>query len=171
MAKGKTKRASGRKTLNNLTKNLEKTQYKGVQFTFDDEMLQEAYIQAIKKYEVLEINWYEPVTYNMATSIAYYKGNMRQELEKLLERYQKGDNNYSKGSLHKNKIFDKVRKDYAHLTPLQQVRKLNSFFELVEEQTKKWNEEHDKNNGQQKYNIVYYDTGDKGSNKGTTSPV
>lgn len=71
-----------------------------------------------------------------------------------------------KGSLHKNKIYDKVRSEYSNLTPLQQVQKLNAFFDLVEE-TKKWNENHKKNNGQQKYNIVYYDQ----SSKGSHSPV
>lgn len=169
MAKGgkTTKRKSGRKVLDNFTRNAPKNEYKGVTFTFEDEMLQESYIQQTKKYKVLEINWYEPVTYDMATSIAYKGGNMEKELSKLLTRYKATDNDYSKGSLHKDKIFDKVRSQHENLTPLQQIKKLNAFFDLVEAETKKWNKEHKKNNGQQKYNIVFYDQSDKGK----SSPV
>lgn len=171
MAKNKnqksSKRASGRQTLRNLTKNLEKTEYKGVTFTFDDEELQEAYIQQTEKYRVLEIDWFEPVTYNVAKSITNKDGKMQKELSKLLDRYEKEDHDYVKGSLHKDKIYEKVRSQYSNLTPLQQVQKLNAFFDLVEEETKKWNDNHKKNNGQQKYNIVYYDQ----SNKGSHSPV
>lgn len=167
MAKGGRGRTTGRKALDRFTKNAPKTEYKGVQFTFDDEMLQESYIQAIKKYEILEIDWYEPVTYNIATSIAYKGGNMRNKLDEVLSKYKDKDNNYMKGMLHKNKLFDKVRSEYAHLTPLQQIQKLLDFFALVETETQKWNEAHQKNNGQQKYNIVYYDQSDKGKH----SPV
>ena len=169
MAKGgkTTKRKSGRKVLDNFTRNAPKNEYKGVTFTFEDETLKESYIQAQEKFKILEINWYEPVTYNMATSLAYKGGNMRKQLDKLLDRYESDDNNYSKGSLHKDKIFDKVRSQYENLTPLQQIKKLNAFFDLVEAETNKWNKEHKKNNGQQKYNIVYYDQ----SNKGKSAPV
>ena len=169
MAKGgkTTKRKSGRKVLDNFTRNAPKNEYKGVTFTFEDETLKESYIQAQEKFKILEINWYEPVTYNMATSLAYKGGNMRKQLDKLLVRYEDEDNNYSKGSLHKDKIFDKVRSQHENLTPLQQIKKLNAFFDLVEAETKKWNKEHKNNNGQQKYNIVYYDQ----SNKGKSSPV
>lgn len=169
MAKGgkTTKRKSGRKVLDNFTRNAPTNEYRGVTFTFEDETLQKAYIQAQEKFKILEINWYEPVTYNMATSLAYKGGNMRQQLDKLLDRYKAEDNDYSKGSLHKDKIFDKVRSQHENLTPLQQIKKLNAFFDLVEAETKKWNKEHKKNNGQQKYNIVYYDQ----SNKGKSSPV
>lgn len=169
MAKGgkTTKRKSGRKVLENFTRNAPTNEYRGVTFTFEDETLQQSYIQAQEKFKILEINWYEPVTYNMATSLAYKGGNMRKQLDKLLDRYKADDNNYSKGSLHKDKIFDKVRSQHENLTPLQQIKKLNEFFDLVEAETKKWNKEHKKNNGQQKYNIVYYDQ----SNKGSSSPV
>lgn len=169
MAKGgkTTKRKSGRKVLDNFTRNAPKNEYRGVTFTFEDETLQQAYIQAQEKFKILEINWYEPVTYNMATSLAYKGGNMRKQLDKLLDRYKAEDNNYSKGSLHKDKIFDKVRSQHENLTPLQQIKKLNAFFDLVDSETKKWNKEHKKNNGQQKYNIVFYDQ----SNKGISSPV
>ena len=169
MAKGgkTTKRKSGRKVLDNFTRNTPKNEYRGVTFTFEDETLQQSYIQAQEKFKILEINWYEPVTYNMATSLAYKGGKMRQQLDKLLDRYKSEDNNYSKGSLHKDKIFDKVRSQHENLTPLQQIKKLNEFFDLVESETKKWNKEHKKNNGQQKYNIVFYDQ----SNKGRSSPV
>lgn len=173
MAKGgkTTKRKSGRKVLENFTRNAPTNEYKGVRFTFEDETLQESYIQAQDKFKILEINWYEPVTYNMATSIAYKGGNMRKELDKLLDRYEAEDNNYSKGSLHKDKIFDKVRSQYESLTPLQQIKKLNAFFDKVEEKTEEWNENHKKNNGQQKYNIVFYSTDKDGSSKGSKSPV
>lgn len=169
MAKGgkTTNRKSGRKVLDNFTRNAPKNEYRGVTFTFEDETLQQSYIQAKDKFKILEINWYEPVTYNMATSLTYKGGNMRKQLDKLLDRYEAEDNNYSKGSLHKDKIFDKVRSQHEDLTPLQQIKKLNAFFDLVESETNKWNKEHKKNNGQQKYNIVFYDQ----SNRGKSSPV
>lgn len=164
MAKNNNK-LTKRQRLQNFTKNTPRTEYKGIEFLFDDEQLQEEYITERNKFKTLEINFIEPVGYNDAKSLI--NGKMNERLKKIQEKYNKNDNNYSAGLLHKNQLFDKVRDEYENQTPNDQLDKLNKLFDLVEKETKKWNDNHEKNNGQQKYNIVYYTQ----SGKGKHSPI
>lgn len=166
MAKGtKANRKRKRDRLKAFTKNLEKTEYKGIEFTFDDQQLQDEYIKERDKFEKLEINFIEPVTYNDAKSLI--NGKMQQRLKKLLAKYEKLDNNYSAGLLHKGNLYDKVREEYSESTPVDQIEKIMQLFEKVKKATDEWNANHKNNNGQQKYNIVYY----RDSNEGSESPV
>jgi len=152
---------TGRQRLQSFTKNADITEYKGIEFTFEDEKLQEEYIQQRNKYEKLEINFIEPVTYVDAKSLI--GGKMKQRMDNLLDKYDDRDNRYSSGLRDKYALYDKVREEYKDSTPNEQIDKINKLFDMVAKETERWNEQHKKNNGQQKYNIVYYTQSDHAS--------
>lgn len=156
---------TGRQRLQSFTKNLETTEYKGVEFVFDDEQLMEQYIIERDKYKRLEINFIEPVTYVDAKSLI--NGKMHDRLDKLLSKYTDEDNDYSSGLRDKYALYDKVREKYSDATPNEQIDKIDEMFTKVKKATDQWNASHKTNNRQQKYNIVYY----RDANEGSKSPV
>lgn len=149
-----------KKGMRNNTKDnsQDKYSYKGFTFKFDDKGLQEDYVETFEKYKYLELDLpTSQVAYIDAVSLVRGKNNQR--LEFLDERYNENDANYSRGLKHKFDMFDKVRERY-NTQFNRQLIKLEQYFNLVDEETERFNRAHP--NGQlsdtnvSRYHVVYY---------------
>lgn len=137
-----------------------------VTFRFDNETLQDEYLDALKKYEILEINLPKvKVSYVNAKSIT--QGKDKKRLDTWLERYEKNDNDYSKGSKHKDGMYDKILEETSNNNFRYQLNKLDKYWTLVQKANAKWGTTTRKDKTVNRYNVVWYTNAGEGAN----SPV
>ena len=164
----KNKVKKGMKLINNDSKMKDVTnEIDGISFGFDDKDLQKEYVKVLKKYKAYEFNFRTSnVGHIYAKSVI--SGKTNEQLVKIQNYYDKtsgnkkgnlDDANYTLGSKHKFEMFEKV-KDDNDSDIYRQTNKLVDFFELVDKETKKFNDIHKDskyNDGKtRRYNIVWY---------------
>lgn len=147
-------------------------------FRFDDTGLQNEYIEAYNKYKVLEINLPTTVGYNDAKSIT--KGtynpeakkqtkrtrtlNRKDKLDRLLAFYEENDFSYQSGERHKYGMYEKIMDEYKDKSFHFQIDKLFEFKQLIDKETAKFGDTTKKGSTVRRYNIVWYTTGNEGTN-------
>lgn len=137
-----------------------------VTFRFEDESLQDAYLDALKKYDILELNLPKvKVSYVDAKSIT--QGKDKDRLDEWLERYEKDDNDYSKGSKHKDGMFDKIIDSTSSNNFRYQLKKLDKYWTLIQKANEKWGTTTKKGKTVNRYNVVWYSN----TGQGASSPV
>lgn len=156
-----------RKGMRNNTKDNSQDKYshKGFTFKFDDKGLQESYVETYEKHKYLELDLpTSQIAYIDAVSIVRGKNNQRLEL--LDERYNENDANYSRSLKHKYELFDSVRERYKTQFNRQLI-KLEQYFNLVDEETERFNTAHPKgqlSDGKvSRYNVIWYSKTKEGS--------
>lgn len=137
-----------------------------VTFRFDDESLQDAYLDALKKYDILELNLPKvKVSYVDAKSIT--QGKDKDRLDEWLERYEQNDNDYLRGSKHKDGMFDKIIDSTSSNHFRYQIKKLDKYWTLVQKANNKWGTTTKDGHKVNRYNVVWYTNAGEGSH----SPV
>lgn len=156
-----------KKGMRNNTKDnsQDKYSYKGFTFRFDDKGLQEEYVETYEKYKYLELDL--PTSQvGRIDAVGFSRGKNRKRLELIDERYNKNDANYSRGLKHKYELFDNVREKYKTQFNRQLI-KLEQYFNLVDEETERFNKEHPKgqlsDTNVSRYNVVWYSKTKEGS--------
>lgn len=137
-----------------------------VTFRFDNKSLQEDYIDAIKKYDKLNLNLpMVKVSYVDAVSIT--KGKDRKRLDDWLDRYDANDNDYKKGAKHKDGMYDKITDSTKDKKFRYQLDKLDKYWRLIQKANAQWGTTTNAGEKVNRYNVVWYsDTG-----QGASSPV
>lgn len=137
-----------------------------VTFRFDDVTLQKEYLNAIKKYEVLNLNL--PVTMvSYVDAVSMTRGKDKDRLDEWLERYEANDNDYKKGSLHKNGMYDKIIERTNKSVFRKQLDKLDKYWTMVQKANAKWGTTTKAGENVNRYNVVWYTNAGEGAN----SPV
>lgn len=162
MAKKKTKKVNKQKQ----NKQLNVFEKGDVTFRFSDESLQDAYLDALKKYDILELNLPKvKVSYADAKSIT--QGKDKDRLDEWLERYEQNDNDYNKGSKHKDGMYDKILEATSSNNFRYQLKKLDKYWTLIQKANEKWGTTTKKDKKVNRYNVVWYSN----TGEGVTSPV
>lgn len=136
----------------------DKYTHKGFSFKFDNKGLQEEYVKVYEDNKHIELNF---PTSNIAyiDAVSIVRGKDRKKIDNIRDTYDEFDANYSKGLIHKYDMFDKVREKYEN-NFRKQLDKLEQYFELVNEETKTFNEKYPNgklsNGNERRYNVVWY---------------
>ena len=137
-----------------------------VTFMFDDETIQKEYLSALKKYENLNLNLPQ-VKVSRANAVSIIRGKDKKRLDKWLKRYDANDNDYKKGSLHKNGMYDKIVEETEKNFFRYQMDKLDKYWALIEKANDKWGKTTNAGETINRYNVVWYTNAGEGAN----SPV
>lgn len=131
-------------------------------FQFDDERLQQQYINAWKQYEKVLPNFPKPKSVGRIDAISLTRGKNKDKLDDIKEVFTRNNGEDTKGDSegihHRNTVIEDIKKSIKQTDINNYVKKVRKEFKDVEKSASKKGKDFDIYNQPNKvrWNYVYY---------------
>lgn len=131
-------------------------------FQFDDERLQQQYINAWKQYEKVLPNFPKPKSVGRIDAISLTRGKNKDKLDDIKEVFTRNNGEDTKGDSegihHRNTVIEDIKKSIKQTDINNYVKKVRKEFKEVEKSASKKGKDFDIYNQPNKvrWNYVYY---------------
>lgn len=131
-------------------------------FQFDDERLQQRYINAWKNYEKVLPNFPKPKSVGYIEAVSLTRGKNKKKLDDIKEVFTRNNGEDTKGDSegihHRNTVIDEIKKSITQTDINNYVKKVRNGLKDVEESASKKGKDFDiyTQPNKVRWNYVYY---------------